>query len=471
MRMRENLCIKKLLSKTNSSGFTLIEVLGVLVVLSIVSIITVPAIYKAVEGSKKNAFKETAEEIVKSASVYYADNEKTLYRFFEKHDGILTFLFDETTGKEGMTTDGQKLKINGKVPIAGSLLLYENGDIVVKDLTDGKYFANKEIDAPVIVTTNSVILSREELSKAVRKLQEEMKEVQAVNKTQDAEITAIKNENTTLKAQVNTNKTGIATNKTDIANLKKQVEENTTNISNFSKNQLNKTYPIGSIYISTNSTSPATLFGGTWEVYGSGRTLVGMDANDSNFNTIGKTGGASTINLAHSHTVNNHTHTINAHSHTVNSHTHTIPSHSHTVNSHTHTINSHSHTVNAHQHVQTMGADDNNIYLMGGTGAWGSSVINTWRTAYKPSPWYAEGLGRLHYTQASSPGTNAVSLTTNGSAPGTSAVSLTTNGSAPGTNAVALTTNGSTPGTNSALSASQSILQPYVTVYMWRRTA
>lgn len=31
------------------------------------------------------------------------------------------------------------------------------------------------------------------------------------------------------------------------------------------KTFLNKVYPVGSIYMSVNSTSPATLFGGTWE--------------------------------------------------------------------------------------------------------------------------------------------------------------------------------------------------------------
>jgi hypothetical protein len=28
---------------------------------------------------------------------------------------------------------------------------------------------------------------------------------------------------------------------------------------------LNAVYPVGAIYLSVNSTSPATLFGGTWE--------------------------------------------------------------------------------------------------------------------------------------------------------------------------------------------------------------
>ena len=39
---------------------------------------------------------------------------------------------------------------------------------------------------------------------------------------------------------------------------------------------LNAVYPVGSIYMSINSTSPATLFGGTWEAISQGRTLVGV---------------------------------------------------------------------------------------------------------------------------------------------------------------------------------------------------
>ena len=35
-------------------------------------------------------------------------------------------------------------------------------------------------------------------------------------------------------------------------------------------------YPIGSIYLSTDGSNPADLFGGTWEAYGQGRTLIGV---------------------------------------------------------------------------------------------------------------------------------------------------------------------------------------------------
>ena len=44
------------------------------------------------------------------------------------------------------------------------------------------------------------------------------------------------------------------------------------------KDILNKTYPIGSIYMSVNSTNPSTLFGGTWERL-AGRFLIGAGTN------------------------------------------------------------------------------------------------------------------------------------------------------------------------------------------------
>lgn len=53
---------------------------------------------------------------------------------------------------------------------------------------------------------------------------------------------------------------------------------------------LDRMYPVDSIYISTNSTSPASLYGGSWERYGTGRALISASDTDSDF-TAGKTGG------------------------------------------------------------------------------------------------------------------------------------------------------------------------------------
>ena len=60
----------------------------------------------------------------------------------------------------------------------------------------------------------------------------------------------------------------------------------------------NQLYPVGSLYFSTNSTSPATIYGGTWERYGKGRTLVSVDESDTDF-TAGKTGGEKTNTHRH----------------------------------------------------------------------------------------------------------------------------------------------------------------------------
>ena len=63
---------------------------------------------------------------------------------------------------------------------------------------------------------------------------------------------------------------------------------------------LNAIYPVGSIYTSTVSTNPATLFGvGTWVAFGAGRVMLG---NGGGF-TAGATGGsADAVVVSHTHT-------------------------------------------------------------------------------------------------------------------------------------------------------------------------
>lgn len=78
------------------------------------------------------------------------------------------------------------------------------------------------------------------------------------------------------------------------------VEYNTCNTPCLSINEnwiINGLYPIGSIYLTTSSINPSNYFGGVWEPWGSGRVPVGVDANNTNFNTVEKTGGAATHTL------------------------------------------------------------------------------------------------------------------------------------------------------------------------------
>lgn len=60
---------------------------------------------------------------------------------------------------------------------------------------------------------------------------------------------------------------------------------------------VDKFYRVGDLYLTTNSTNPSTIFGGTWELFGPGRTLVCVNTNDTDFNTVKKTGG----NKTHTH--------------------------------------------------------------------------------------------------------------------------------------------------------------------------
>ena len=61
-----------------------------------------------------------------------------------------------------------------------------------------------------------------------------------------------------------------------ISNLVSRVEA----LENQGTGNILEAYPVGSIYLSTNETSPADLFGGTWEAYGQGRTLVGVGTGE-----------------------------------------------------------------------------------------------------------------------------------------------------------------------------------------------
>ena len=85
---------------------------------------------------------------------------------------------------------------------------------------------------------------------------------------------------------------------------------------------MKKIYPVGSIYMSTVSTNPATLFGfGRWEAMPAGRVLLAQGTASWGTYNAGSTGGEATHQLtvgempAHSHkattnTTGNHTHPI-----------------------------------------------------------------------------------------------------------------------------------------------------------------
>lgn len=76
-------------------------------------------------------------------------------------------------------------------------------------------------------------------------------------------------------------------------------------------NLLNLTYPIGSIYMSVNSTNPSTIFGGIWVAWGEGRVPIGIGNNgETNYIDAEMTGGSENSVAQHNHNQNPHSHQV-----------------------------------------------------------------------------------------------------------------------------------------------------------------
>lgn len=118
---------------------------------------------------------------------------------------------------------------------------------------------------------------------------------------------------------------------------------------------LSKVYPIGSIYLTTSSVNQSTLFGGTWEAFGTGRVLMGVPSGGA----AGATGGNNSVTIpAHKHTTQGHVLTVNE-----------IPAHQHAcLNYNVNGNTSYTFTKNSIQAMEKKGFDGNvkTTYVGGG---------------------------------------------------------------------------------------------------------
>ena len=87
---------------------------------------------------------------------------------------------------------------------------------------------------------------------------------------------------------------------------------NTTQVATTAFVQAQYAYPVGAIFTTTtayaNSAAVVAAIGGTtWTAFGAGKVLVGVDASDTDFDTVEETGGAKTHTLTTSE-IPAHTH-------------------------------------------------------------------------------------------------------------------------------------------------------------------
>lgn len=128
-------------------GFTLIEILAVIVVLAIIMVISVPLIGGVIEDVKKNSFKIAVKHLAKAAELTYFGNKENKGReiIFEFNDYEMTSNFPDAT-----------LEFEGKAPQNGNLIIRKDGKISYS-FHDGKYCIEKGYDEtePVANDKNS----------------------------------------------------------------------------------------------------------------------------------------------------------------------------------------------------------------------------------------------------------------------------------------------------------------------------
>jgi len=193
----------------------------------------------------------------------------------------------------------------------------------------------------------------------------------------------------------------------------------------------NALYPVGSIYTNaTNNTNPGTLLGfGTWVAFGAGRVPVGFNAADPLFDSAEETGGSKDA----------------------------------IVVTHTHTGTTGNQSAN---HVHSGSTDEQGThdhYMFSGGGSTGV-LTNDPNQRVRVSGSISEGIvpnANFEYNLLGSSGTDNYGLT---AAAGAHAHNFTTGGVSSDHNHSFTTASAGSSGTNANL-------QPYITVYMWKRTA
>jgi hypothetical protein len=190
-------------------------------------------------------------------------------------------------------------------------------------------------------------------------------------------------------------------------------------------------YPVGSIYLSVNNTNPGTLFGGTWVAWGTGRVPVGVDTSDTNFNTVEKTGGHKELQ----------SHTHSASSNSAGAHTHSASSNS--AGAHTHTASSNS--TGAHAHT---------IRYRGFTGLTPGIGYDLLRRIHSDDPYDGTNVA------TNNTGAHTHTITVNSGGGHSHAITVNSGGGHSHTITIGNEGNGNSGN-----------LQPYITCYMWKRTA
>ena len=263
------------------NGFTLMELLAVVVILGITFLFIMPSVTSLMGLGERREIELIEERVLSAAKEYVNNYDSTFYNSFYK-EGDTNYVYKSKLLESGLINEEDVSKLDTFIGVKGELL---SNDRI-------KYTLE-------YINAESNEYSNEELYFMMQNMLNEMNELKS-------DININKDDINSLTSGINNNKNNIDEIKDNVSNL-----TNKDNIDNiFLKN-----YPVGSIYVTTDSTNPGTKFGGTWVTYGAGRTLVGVDSSQTEFASVGLTGGEKTHTLiidempSHAHSLPAHVYT------------------------------------------------------------------------------------------------------------------------------------------------------------------
>ena len=123
-------------------GFTIIELVAVIVILGLIALITTPIVVNVIGKSSLDTAKNSGEGLLKAAKVYHS---KVM---LESATGSsVTFTFPN--GIDG-------LELGGDVPTSGTLVINADGTVKMAVIYESKYCVTKALtDENVTVTENT----------------------------------------------------------------------------------------------------------------------------------------------------------------------------------------------------------------------------------------------------------------------------------------------------------------------------
>ena len=408
-------------------GFTLVELLAVLVILAVIALITTPIIYGIIKNARIKAFKNKVYAVEDAANTYYEELmlEGDEEEFEEGLDGIYSLTLN-------LSNPEDRSKINTNTLKKGIVTITDEGKvsvIAIEDRLCGQKLSSSDLVDMLdirndftcyLLDSSSDNLGTQDILTAINNLKTSNEELKTSNEQLVNEVGSLKESIRNIQAN------GVGTT-----------------------SALNKIYPVGSIYISTTlktTTEVADTLGGKWEVYGDGRVLRSSTGNPEQTNNTNGNITLTTANLPE--------------------HTHSIPSLSGTAQSagtHSHTVNTTKTTTSTMSLTAQSAGNHSHSHPSGQLGfaafCNGSDCQSTGVGFTTQNRYYYAGWSR----STAEAGAHTHSVTGSVTIPALSGTAQNA-----GAHTHTVTTTESTTGSTGSGTAF-SVLDPYITVYMYKR--